>query len=116
MPAHNFYQRLKDRLDLEFHYELTALYYGRCGQHSIDPVVFFKLCLVAHLENIASDHRLIEHRSLRLDLRLVQARHRKWRWEQTFVPGGTTSASSTLPTPPTTRRLTRPPILPSPPP
>ena len=68
VPAHNFYRRLKDRLDLEFLYELTAPYYGRCGQHSIDPVVFFKLCLVARLENIASDRRLIEHCSLRLDL------------------------------------------------
>nr|WP_262501869.1 transposase [Pontibacter korlensis] len=34
----------------------------------MDPVVFFKLCLVAHLENIASDRKLIEHCSLRLDL------------------------------------------------
>ncbi|WP_299762537.1 IS1182 family transposase [uncultured Pontibacter sp.] len=68
VPAHNFYRRLKDRLDLSFLYELTAPYYGRCGQHSIDPVVFFKLCLVAHLENISSDRKLIEHCSLRLDL------------------------------------------------
>ena len=68
VPGHNFYRRLKDRLDLNFLYELTAPYYGRCGQQSIDPVVFFKLCLVARLENIASDRRLIEHCSLRLDL------------------------------------------------
>ncbi|MBX0335059.1 IS1182 family transposase [Pontibacter sp. HSC-14F20] len=68
VPAHNFYRRLKDRLDLSLLYELTAPFYGSCGQHSIDPVVFFKLCLVAHLENIASDRKLIEHCSLRLDL------------------------------------------------
>ena len=68
VPGHNFYRRLKDRLDLSFLYELTAPFYGSCGQHSIDPVVFFKLCLVAHLENIASDRRLVEHCSLRLDL------------------------------------------------
>ena len=68
VPAHNFYRRLKNRLDLSFLYQLTAPYYGRCGQHSIDPVVFFKLCLVGHLENISSDRRLIEHCSLRLDL------------------------------------------------
>ncbi len=30
--------------------------------------MFFKLCLVGYLENIASDRRLIEHCSLRLDL------------------------------------------------
>jgi len=68
VPGHNFYRRLKDRLDLDFLYELTQPYYGRCGQHSIDPIVFFKLCLVARLENIDSDRRLIEHCSLRLDL------------------------------------------------
>jgi transposase len=68
VPAHNFYRRLKQRLDLDFLYELTAPYYGRCGQQSIDPVVFFKLCLVGYLENIISDRRLIEHCSLRLDL------------------------------------------------
>lgn len=68
VPAHNFYRRLKDRLDLTFLYELTRPYYGSCGQHSIDPVVFFKLCLVGYLENIISDRRLIEHCSLRLDL------------------------------------------------
>jgi len=68
VPVHNFYRRLKDRLDLSFLYELTRPYYGSCGQQSIDPVVFFKLCLVGHLENIISDRRLIEHCSLRLDL------------------------------------------------
>ncbi|GAB3819203.1 IS1182 family transposase [Pontibacter rugosus] len=68
VPAHNFYRRLKARLDLSFLYELTSKYYGSCGQRSIDPVVFFKLCLVGHLENIISDRKLIEHCSLRLDL------------------------------------------------
>jgi transposase len=68
VPEHNFYRRLKQQLDLDFLYELTKGYYGRCGQHSIDPVVFFKLCLVGYLENIPSDRRLIEHCSLRLDL------------------------------------------------
>ena len=68
VPAHNFYRRLKQRLALDFLYELTAPYYGRCGQQSIDPVVFFKLCLVGYLENIISDRKLIDHCSLRLDL------------------------------------------------
>ena len=68
VPEHNFYRRLKDRIDLSFLYELTAPFYGKCGQQSIDPVVFFKLCLISYLENITSDRRLIEHCSLRLDL------------------------------------------------
>ena len=54
--------------NLEILYELTEDYYGRYGQQSIDPVVFFKLCLVGYLENITSDKKLIEHCSLRLDL------------------------------------------------
>ena len=68
VPENNFYRRLKQRLDLNFLYELTYPYYGRCGQQSIDPVVFFKLCLIGYLENIVSDRRLIEHSSMRLDL------------------------------------------------
>ncbi|MFD3003603.1 IS1182 family transposase [Pontibacter toksunensis] len=68
VPEHNFYRRLKQQLDLSFLTELTRGYYGKCGQQSIDPVVFFKLCLVGYLENITSDRKLIEHCSLRLDL------------------------------------------------
>jgi len=68
VPEHNFYRQLKHLLDLSFLYQLTAPCYGRCGQQSIDPVVFFKLCLVGYLENITSDRRLVEHCSLRLDL------------------------------------------------
>ncbi|QMU28807.1 IS1182 family transposase [Adhaeribacter radiodurans] len=68
VPEHNFYRQLKQQLNLDFLYELTQPYYGRCGQQSIDPVVFLKLCLVGYLENITSDRKLIEHCSLRLDL------------------------------------------------
>jgi transposase len=47
---------------------LTRPYYGDSGQKSIDPVVFFKLCLVGYLENIISDRKLIQHSSMRLDI------------------------------------------------
>jgi transposase len=68
VPPHNFYRRLKELLKLDFLYELTTPYYGKCGQKSIDPVIFFKFMLVAHLENITSDRKLLEHCSLRLDI------------------------------------------------
>ena len=68
VPAHNFYRRLKEVLDLNFLYPLTRQYYGESGQKSIDPVVFFKLCLVGYLENIISDRDLIVHSSMRLDI------------------------------------------------
>ena len=68
IPRHNLYYRLKQVLQLEYLYELTRVYYGSCGQKSIDPVVFFKRYLIAHLENIASDRKLLEACSLRQDL------------------------------------------------
>ncbi|MGO4911932.1 hypothetical protein ACEN25_06145 [Leeuwenhoekiella sp. W20_SRS_FM14] len=46
IPSTNFYRRLKNALNLDFLYELTRDFYGSSGQKSIDPVVFFKLCLV----------------------------------------------------------------------
>lgn len=68
VPKHNFYRRLKEVLHLDFLYSLTKRYYGSSGQKSIDPVVFFKLCLVGYLENIISDRDLIQHSSMRLDI------------------------------------------------
>lgn len=68
VPAHNFYRRLQWALDLNYLYPLTKDFYGGSGQKSIDPVVFFKLCLVGYLENIASDRRLVDHCGMRLDI------------------------------------------------
>jgi len=68
VPSDNFYSRLKQVLDLGFVYQKTKQYYGDSGQKSIDPIVFFKLCLIGYLENLISDRRLIEHCSMRLDI------------------------------------------------
>lgn len=68
VPDDNFYRKLKKMLDLSFVYASTARYYGREGQESIDPVVFFKLMLVGYFENLASDRRIIQTASLRLDI------------------------------------------------
>lgn len=68
VPADNFYRRLKAVLDLQWVYKATAKYYGKEGQASIDPVVFFKLILIGYLENQASDRRIINSVSLRLDM------------------------------------------------
>ena len=68
VPSHNFYRRLKEVLDLRFLYKVTEAYYGHCGQKSLDPVVFYKLCLVGYLENIISDRHLIDHCSMRMDI------------------------------------------------
>ncbi len=68
VPKNNFYRHIKQLLKLDFLYQAVAPYYGKCGQKSIDPVVFFKLQLVAHFENICSDRALIEKSQLRLDI------------------------------------------------
>lgn len=68
IPKENFYRQLKEVLDLSFLYKITKRYYGESGQKSIDPVVFFKLCLVGYLENIISDRQLINHSSMRMDI------------------------------------------------
>ncbi|MBL4755945.1 MAG: transposase [Flavobacteriales bacterium] len=68
IPTDNFYRRLKEALDLNFLYKLTKDYYGEEGQKSLDPVVFFKLCLVGYLENIISDRSLMNHCSMRMDI------------------------------------------------
>lgn len=68
VPKENFYRRLSEVLDLHFLYKLTEPYYGCCGQKSIDPIVFFRLCIVGYLENIISDRKLIDHCSMRMDI------------------------------------------------
>jgi transposase len=68
VPEDNFYRRLKKVLDLQFVRNMARPYYGREGQKSIDPSVFFRLMLIGYLENIVSDRQLIEHVSMRMDL------------------------------------------------
>jgi len=68
VPADNMYRKLKEILDLNFLYTATAKYYGKEGQKSIDPIVFFKLILVGYLENQPSDRRIVHMASMRLDI------------------------------------------------
>jgi transposase len=70
VPLDNFYRQLDAALDLHFLYKATESYYGDEGQESIDPVAFFKICLVGYLNNINSDRKLIEYCSNCLDVRL----------------------------------------------
>ena len=70
VPADNFYRQLDRSLNLSFLRKETVKYYGTEGQESIDPVVFFKICLVGYLNNISSDRKLIQYCSNCLDIRL----------------------------------------------
>ena len=68
IPGENFYRRLRETLDLSFLYKDTKELYGKTGNPSIDPVVFFKLLITGYLENITSDRKLVEHCSMRMDV------------------------------------------------
>jgi len=68
VPEDNLYRRLRETLDLGFLYTDTKELYGKTGNPSIDPMVFFKLLLTGYLENITSDRKLVEHCSMRLDV------------------------------------------------
>jgi transposase len=70
VPKNNFYRQLNEVLDLHFLYKTTDKYYGTEGQKSIDPVVFFKICLVGYLNDIISDRKLISYCSDSLGIRL----------------------------------------------
>lgn len=70
VPKNNFYRELDKVLDLHFLYTATHRYYSHEGQESIDPVVFFKICLVGYLNNINSDRALMEYCGNCLDVRL----------------------------------------------
>jgi transposase len=70
VPENNFYRLVNKELDLKFLYKSTEKYYGSEGQESIDPVVFFKICLVGYLNNINSDRKLIEFCNDSLAIRL----------------------------------------------
>lgn len=70
VPQENFYQRLKKVLELEWLYKATTKYYGTEGQESIDPVVFFKMCLIGYINNIISDGKLAAFCSDSLGIRL----------------------------------------------
>ena len=70
VPEDNFYRKLQTELNLHFIYKATQKYYGKEGQESIDPVVFFKILLVGYLNNINSDRQLIAFCSDSLSIRL----------------------------------------------
>ena len=86
VPEDNFYRKLQTELDLHFIYKATQKYYGKEGQESIDPVVFFKILLVGYLNNINSDRQLIAFCSDSLSIRLFLGYdvHEQLPWHSTI--------------------------------
>ena len=66
VPEDNFYRQVEQCLDLGFVRELVGNLYSDIGRPSIDPVVFFKLQLIAFFEAIHSERQLMEGVSLNL--------------------------------------------------
>jgi len=68
IPSNNYYRKIKRTVDFSFIYDKTKSLYGKKGKESLDPVVFFKLCLIRKFEKVSSDRKLIALCRLRLDL------------------------------------------------
>ncbi len=66
VPADNIYRRVERCVDLSFVRDLTMGFYSNIGRASIDPVVFFKLQLIAFFEGIRSERQLMETVNLNL--------------------------------------------------
>ena len=60
MPSDHFYRHVEQCLDPRFVRDLVREFYAQLGRPSIDPVVFFKLQLIAFFEGIRSERQLME--------------------------------------------------------
>lgn len=69
VPVHHFYHQLLEAVDFSFIRPLFEPFYSTIGRPSIDSVVFVKLLLVGHFENITSDRKLLELANLHLGIR-----------------------------------------------
>ena len=60
VPKDNFYRQVERSIDLSFVRDLANEFYSNIGRPSVDPVVFFKLQLIAFFEGIRSERQLME--------------------------------------------------------
>ncbi len=60
VPEDNFYRQVEKCVDLSFVRNLVHHLYLDFGRPSIDPVVFFKLQLIAFFEGTRSERQLME--------------------------------------------------------
>ena len=61
IPKHHLLRRIDKVLDLSFVKQLTKEFYSDSqGRPSIDPEVFFRICILGHIYGIKSDRQLCE--------------------------------------------------------
>jgi len=70
VPEDDLYRKIDRLLDLSFLYKLCKDLYGKTGNPSLDPVVFFKIQIIGYFENIISDRELARRISDSLSFRL----------------------------------------------
>ena len=59
IPKHHLLRRIDKVLDLSLVKKLTQRFYGdRQGRPSIDPEMFFRICILGHIYGIKSDRQL----------------------------------------------------------
>jgi transposase len=66
VPKDNFYRKVDQCIDFSFVRDMSAEFYSSFGRPSIDPVVFFRLQLIAFFEGIRSERQLMETVNLNL--------------------------------------------------
>jgi len=66
VPEDNFYRQVEHTIDFGFVRGLAGEFYSCIRRPSIDPVVFFKLQLIAFFEGIRSERQLMETVNLNL--------------------------------------------------
>jgi len=66
VPKGNFYRQVEQCVDLSFVRDLVRHLHSDFGRPSIDPIVFFKLQLIAFFEGIRSERLLMDTVSLNL--------------------------------------------------
>jgi transposase len=59
VPEDNFYRQLEECINLEFIHSFVQELYSNIGRPSINPILFFKLQLIAFFEGIRSERQLV---------------------------------------------------------
>lgn len=72
IPENHLLRQIKNRVHLDFIYEIVAPYYSNGGRKPIAPVILIKMILIGYLYGIKSERRLEEEISLNLAIQLKQ--------------------------------------------
>jgi transposase len=76
VPEDNFYRQVERSINLCFVRDLANEFYSNIGRPSVDPVVFFKLQLIAFFEGIRSDRQVQRRKTSRYPQTILSTHHR----------------------------------------